>query len=383
MELLTHSRMDSFKTCRRKHWFSYELGIRKTTDAKALRMGSAHHAAIELLGMGQSLEAAVSEIYRAYEHCPDQVPVEEWNYERETLIQLACGYQWRWQNDGLIYHATEQSFRFPLLNPATSAASKKFEEAGKIDGIVQFTNDSDGRLMVKESKLLGDDIGPDSDLWRRLRIDSQISLYVRAARRLGYSVDAVLYDVTRKPTIKPTPVPCVDDEGVKIVVDAAAQRVKTAKGAWRQTASTADGYVLLTRPMTTEEWGRKLILDITERPDFYFARIEVTRLDQDVEEYAAEVWEIQKTLREAQRENRWFRTVNRNTCDFCAYFGICTNGWKPGDPVPEGFEKVTNVHPELGDPDEHVTPESPASSSCTASRESERTGERPREQAHF
>lgn len=71
---------------------------------------------------------------------------------------------------------------------------------------------------IKKYKV-GEDIQPDSDLWRRLQIDSQISMYVLAARRLGYPVECVLYNVTRKPTIKPTAIPLLDELGVKIVLD--------------------------------------------------------------------------------------------------------------------------------------------------------------------
>jgi hypothetical protein len=231
------------------------------------------------------------------------------------------------------------------LNPKTKAAAKVFRLAGKIDGIVRL---EDGRLAVKESKLLGDDIGPDADLWRRLRIDHQISMYVTAARRLGYHCEAVLYDVTRKPTIKPGQVPILDALGAKVVINQFGDRVKTDRGEWRQTGDKERGYVLQARRMTPEEWGEKLNEDIGQRPEFYFARVEVPRLDQDLDEYQSELWEIQQTIRDAQRTGRWFRTVNKDTCSWCSVFGLCTEGWKPGDPLPEGFERVENVHPELG-----------------------------------
>ena len=48
-QLLTHSRMESFKRCRRRHYFEYEVGLRKQTDAKALRMGSAGHEGLDVL----------------------------------------------------------------------------------------------------------------------------------------------------------------------------------------------------------------------------------------------------------------------------------------------------------------------------------------------
>jgi hypothetical protein len=91
-----------------------------------------------------------------------------------------CGYQWRWAGARLEVVATEQAFRVPLVNPATGKATPTFELAGKIDGIVRL---EDGRLAVKESKTCSEDLGADSDYWRRLRIDHQITLYMLAARR--------------------------------------------------------------------------------------------------------------------------------------------------------------------------------------------------------
>lgn len=345
-QLLTHSRQDSFKSCRKKHQFAYEWRIRRETDAKALRMGTAFHDALESLGNGLGIAAAVEAIHRRYERLPDRFEALDWEYERETVLRLTCGYDWRWSGANLTHIATEQSFEMPLLNPETGKATPIFSLAGKIDGIVRL---DDGRLAVIEHKLLGDDISQESDLWRRMRIDHQVSLYVLAARRLGYEVDTVLYDVARKPTIAPTKVPILDELGAKIVLNTVTgNRVKTERGLWRQTGDKEKGYVLQERPMTADEWGEKLNEDIAARPEFYFQRVEVPRLDSDLREYEADLWDIQQTMREAQRTGRWFRTVNKNTCGFCAYFDLCCNReFDPDGALPVGFVRVDDVHPEL------------------------------------
>lgn len=351
-ELLTHSRMATFKECRRKHYYQYELGMRRIDDAKALRMGSAFHAGIERLHKLGDSEACHA-VYEAYARCPEQIDLHDWDMERETILRLVLAYDWRWSTTPLEYVVTEGAFQIPLLNPVTGAPSKHFDLAGKIDGVVRL---EDGRLAVKETKTVSEDLSITSDYWRRLRIDHQISLYIHAARQEGYKVDTVLYDVVRKPAIQPTPVPLVDEEGVKIVHDFNGQRVRNKDGkSWRQTASVADGYVLQTRPMSVEEWGKKLTDDIVSRPDFYFARVEIPRLDQDVQDYQQEVWEIQQTIREAQRMGRWYRTVNRNTCPFCQHFNHCSENQQidPARP-PLGFHIVTDVHPEL-ERDSHGT----------------------------
>lgn len=410
-ELLTHSRQASFKTCRKQNWYAYEQGIRRVTDSRALRMGTAYHAGVEQLGKGLGLAAACEAARDAYYLMPENHDEYEWAIECETVVRLLCGYEWRWSNVEIKDVATEQSFELPLRNPQTNKTSRLFNLAGKIDGIVEL---EDGRLAVKECKLLGDDISDDSDLWPRLRIDPQISQYVVAARRLGFKVDCVLYDVARKPTIGANPIPLLDENGLKIVCDAAGnrvrnkskqvpaldengkkivvdangERVKGAKDEWRQTADpakgyviqtveqlgewkqTADselGYVVQTRPMTPEEWGERLAEDIATRPEFYFARREIARIDGDLEEYESETWDVAKSIRDAQLNGRWYRTASKNTCDFCAFFSLCTSciDVEKG-PLPDGFVRVEDVHPELERKKEHGIPATSTSDEVTA-----------------
>ena len=355
-QLITHSRQHSFKSCRRRHWWEYEIGLRKETDAKALRMGTAGHAGLEVLGKGGSRGEAEAAVYALYEHVPEGMDEYDWRIEAETVACLVAGYAWRWIEMRLEHLATEQAFRLPLKNPATGAPSTVFELGGKIDGIVRL---EDGRLAVLEHKFVSEDISQDSDYWRRLGLDHQISLYVYAARELGHDVDTVLYDVVRKPTIKASPVPLVDDAGLKIVVDADGKRVhnKPKKkadieagipGPPRQTADKEKGYILRTRPMGFTEWGEKLMADLTARPEWYFARQEIARLDSDVWEMRDELWDVQKTLRDAQLKQRWFRTVGRDTCPYCPFFGLCSSRFDPSNgEAPEGFVLLDNKHPEL------------------------------------
>lgn len=344
-ELLTHSRSSSFKECRKKHYFSYELAMRPITDAKALRQGSAFHSGIAALGEGKSVEEACELAGKHYLDMPSHFDEYDWLIERETVLRTVCAYSWRWSTMPLEYVLVETGFQLPLINPATGKATPSFDLAGKIDGIVRL---EDGRLAIKESKFLGEDISHDGSLWRRLRRDSQVSIYVIAARRMGHDVDTVIYDVARKPTIAPTDVPILDENGLKIVLDSTGERVRntTGKKEFRQTADKEKGYVLQTRPMTVQEWGEKLTADIVERPDYYFCRTELPRLDGDLAETEQELWEIQLAIRDAQKTGHWYRTTNKNTCPFCPYDSICDRKLEPGE-VPEGFEILETKHPEL------------------------------------
>src|SRR3990167_3244587 len=376
-QLLTHSRMQSFKACRKKAYFEYEVGLRREVDAKALRMGSAGHNALDVLKKGGSIETAIDAIRHEYANVPDGVEEREWGIEQETIECLVTGWNWRW-GESLEIVDSEQSFALPLINPETGAATPLWDAAGKIDGIVQV----DGRKLTLEHKFISDPIDQDSDYWRRLQIDSQISLYTWAGRQIDHDVTGVFFDVIRKPTIRPEQVPILDEDGKKIVLDAAGNRVfnvvkakkkcekcegtgvlelvderefpgmqnppcPCTQGAPRQTGDTEKGYVLQARQMTPEEWGEKLLADIGTRPEFYFARIEIARLDDELDEMLQEMWDVQKTIREAQLKGRWYKTVGKDTCPWCPFFGLCTSKFKFEGVAPEGFMLLENVHPEL------------------------------------
>lgn len=345
---LTHSRIQCFKQCRRKHYFSYVCGLRKITDSAPLRMGSAYHAGQETIGKGGSSDDAVEAIRSYYQDRPDFIDELEWAYERVTVECLMVYHQWRWQHEPIEHIETEKAFALPLVNPATGRRTNNFDDHGKIDGIVRV---ADGRLLVREIKLLGEDISQGADIWTRLRLDNQITRYLGAARQLGYEVDAVLFDCTRKPASRPTPVPLLDDDGLKVVLDADDNRVfnkplKDGTAKPRQTADTELGYRILTRPMSADEWQQKLCADIFERPDNYYHRQEVARLDDTLLQYRQEVWDIQRDVRDAELHDKHYRTVDKH-CTHCPYFSICERSWKPGDYIPEGMEVVEDVHREL------------------------------------
>ena len=359
MQLLTHSRGASFKSCRRRHWFEYELGIRPAIDGKSLRMGSAYHAGLEVLGKGGDIADACNAARNHYAGIGDY----DFDVERQTVLTMLCGYQWRWETSPLEHVAVEQEWQLPLVNPETGRPSQLFMLGGKIDGIVRL---EDGRLAVIEHKLLGDDISLDSFLWQRMRIDQQVTMYVMAARRLGYDVDCVLYNVSRKPTIKPTPIPLLDAAGLKQVVNEAGERVLNKNGSPRQTASIDEGYRIITRDMTLNEWSDKLNDDIAARPDYYFVRREVTRLNADIDELQVELWDIAKSLRDAQLNLRWFRNVSRMTCEGCSVFDLCSIGFDPqSSQLPDKYQRIENVFPEL-ETANYVSPSAPAATGTEA-----------------
>ncbi len=136
-ELLTHSRMACAKACLRRHYYAYELGLRRDIDSQPLRMGSAVHLGLDLLAQGKTFDDAATAIRTNYSEiagwCTTIDFLEEWLVECETCVRLVRGYVWRWGDDGAAIVATEQFFDIPLVNPKTGSASTIWRLAGKID----------------------------------------------------------------------------------------------------------------------------------------------------------------------------------------------------------------------------------------------------------
>jgi hypothetical protein len=310
--LLSATRLASFRRCPRQYYLRYELGLARVRKAAPLRFGSAFHCGLELRRSGQSRELAIQAATADYESCPDWAEPQAWAVEREQVRALLAGHFWRYGQDDLEYAAVEQAFDLPLHNPATGARSSVLRVAGRIDALVRL---SDGRAAVLESKTAGEDIAPDGEYWLRLRCDGQISLYVLAARALGFDAATVLYDVTRKPTIR------------------------------------------LRRGETPEAYGERLLADIGERPGFYFQRREVPRLEDELAAFQAELWQQGRQLLEFRRRARrladpahaWYRNVSRVSCRGCEFAELCLNAVHidPEQP-PAGFERLsrdTREHP--------------------------------------
>lgn len=309
---LTNSQLSTAKTCLRKHQLAYVLGIRPDRDAMPLRMGKAFHLGLDEKSKGKSADESILSAIATYDkaapHFADAEHETDWLVEREIVSCLLSAYFWRWaeMDAALTVVASEMAFEMPLLNPETNRASRKYVYAGRIDKIVRL---SDGRLAVMEHKTSGSDLTPESDYWKRLRIDSQISNYCLGARHLGHHVETVLYDVTRKPSIR------------------------------------------LKKTETVAQYSERLIADIGARPEWYFARREIPRLEADLTEAAFDLWQTAQIVGDCDRLNRWPR--NTSSCvgfGKCAYFDLCTNAFNPEtSEIPPGFLRVVDPHQELAE----------------------------------
>lgn len=354
LQTLTHSRMQCRKTCPKKHHLAYELGIRREYDHEPFRVGTAVHEALdaharhmlEMTGHATPLEAGLVAIAKLYDReQPPFLSRREWDAERTICECLFTGYVWRWQEDGTEVLATEQVFDLPIVNPATGRESRTYRFGGKIDKIVQWN----GAPVVMEHKTTGDSIHDESEYWDQLRVDTQISGYYMAARALGFDVQSVLYDVIHKPGMRPLDSkPCLDEQGRKIVVHKGTNDRAYKSNGEPYLSAGRDDLEYLSAPETVEQFRDRLMTDIYDRPDFYYARREIPRLDSDIEEFRRELWTIAQDIRSSERNGWHYRNTQACRKPYpCEYREACWQGFNFDRGEPTGFVRVANVHPEL------------------------------------
>ena len=343
--IITHSRNRSYRSCPRKHYHAYELGIRRAVSAKPLRMGIGCHLGVELVRKhGKTVDEAIALATADYDSLPawaeDHDAQTEWYVEGETVRRMLAGYFWRYADSPIEIVAAEQTIVMPLRNPETGHKSTVFDFAGKVDNIVKLDPGTPTeRLAVMEMKTASEDIGPESDYWRKLRIDQQVSTEAMLARHAGYDVVTTIYDVLRKPSIRPKKLSKPD-----------RQALVNTRTYFGETVEIDPENV--PERETPAMFGARLNADIADRPDFYFQRQEIPRLESDLLECQYDLWDQQQAIRASQKRGIWAR--NSDQClvmGKCEYFGLCSNGIKldADSDVPSGFTKLDFVHPELAD----------------------------------
>jgi hypothetical protein len=347
--ILTASRMVSLITCPRKHFWQYEIGLRKDTTDTALRFGSAWARAMESWRKGHKYKKALAIAI------PEGIDLNQ--YDCATIAALLAAY---YDYYGVATKAEKLAPEYEF-GPVELGGDTGMVLRGKIDSLAIVT--ATGRGLIYEDKTTSDSVDIDSDYWLRLRFNMQILNYVVEARRLGVRVDAVIYNVVRKPGIKPKQVEDLDEDGNKIVVDASGERQRKKTGEPYQSANKEKGWVVKTHEETPDEYCNRLYEDVGSRPEFYFCRKEVPIIDEELAQFERQRLELagiinyirsqeclvpSKDSDIMQRDpDAWPRNVSSDTCNFCPYRSFCLQNLNinPAYP-PQGFS-LQEINPEL------------------------------------
>lgn len=271
------------------------------------------------------------------------------NYETPDdsvrLIVAKCrglmrGYHERWKNAGYVSLSVEQTFTSPLYNPETNAQSRSFTMAGKIDLMAEYA----GRTFIIDHKTTSQDItDPNAPYWRQLAIEGQVNHYFLLQWTHGVKPDGAVWDVCRKPAISPKKLTKSEVAGVVSRRVYCAARMSDETLAALQTSDRE----------TLEMYEARVAFDcIIERPEWYFQRRPVPRMDHEILEYAGELWEhSQEMLHTRQRYAKTGKLPPRNSSACiafgspCAFLGVCSGH---SDIESDQWRRKEHIHAELG-----------------------------------
>lgn len=293
LPVLTVSSTKAYRRCPREYYLGNVKLLRPRRErAQALRYGSAVHLGLETYLSTGDIQAAIATLTTADLDPFDAVRAEV----------MLIGYDARWADSGLETIAVEAEFDCPMTNPATGAASRTYRLAGKIDAVVRLP---DGRVAIMEHKTTSVDISGGSPYWERLRLDAQVSTYFVGARSLGFDPEVCIYDVLRKPGIRP-----------RLATPMESRRYKK-DGSLYANQRTEDE--------SPEQFRDRLIEAVSAAPDAHFARGEVVRFESEEKDAAHDMWMVGRMIRNSELAGRWPR--NPDACErygrFCEFWPLC------------------------------------------------------------
>ncbi len=345
--LTTHSSSRTLRSCPQRYLKEYEQGLRPIREADALRVGSSYHLCREY---DDDPEAGVWELMQAYAEVPDWADNEDWRAEMVLVRELFKGRV----RQGFDYDilATEVPFKIRV------GTMRAVRNAGKMDKVVRM---HDGRVAMCEIKTTQDDITPGvADYWSKLRLDSQISRYLSAAKMVGFpEAETVVYDVTRKPSIKRKNIAKKDylaiiETGQYCGIHVLPEDSGIVHRAVREhVLSEADlpksKQTVAKIRETPELYGMRLRSLIDEDPGRYYQTLEIPRLQADLDSMNERLVEDVKEIRLRRKHNLWQR--NENACTAmgrCPFLDLCSNHVDTSNgTIPDGFKKLSFPHPEL------------------------------------
>ena len=330
----------SFLQCRRKFWFRYIEKLEPMQRARPLGMGSACHKGIELLLSGKPMaevESAISDSYSEEDLATDPYAP----FDRMTAIEILRAFVRAVDYKAWVVREVEQYFNISLGHGERIHSLR--------DGLIEFNR----KLFILENKFVADN-GPDYQ--HRLLWDDQAGYYLLAAKeegleeKYGMPVAGILYNLVRKPGIKPykaTPVEMRKYTQPKFAKHEACKGkgcVDCGRNNCNNPPDTPDGKMMTEAPRLYANMNER-----DERPDEFAVRVAdwyraqadniasgvqspdtspfvqhfVYRTDAQLAEIKKRFTQLCSDLRKATREGAWY--PNAQACSIlpCAFASVC------------------------------------------------------------
>jgi len=387
---LSYSAISAFKSCPVRFKNAYVLGIRPAEKTESLRVGTNWHRILDIIsravggvcekcaklskpdpecalcaGEGfypkDPMESVARELNRIYEKVNFDPSLAR--LERTKLIYALAGYRWYYGDVEEKVLCREEFFELPLINPETGRALPGVKLVGCIDKIVNH----EGRPAIKEHKSTSSSLSSDSTYWSHLTLDTQTTLYLYAAQQLqkagelaGWGIKAkdplintILYDTFHKPTIVPKKLSQADSKKfvetgeymgqkfeVPLLTDEAEDTIIVNDEVAVIEPGAKEGTFAIRE--TCDMYGARLLMDITERPEFYFCCKPLNKTTDQIKAFEYELYNIYRTIQNMIKTKHWYGNEHQCEATFkCSYLESCYNGIElTVDNVPSGMKLI-------------------------------------------
>jgi hypothetical protein len=208
MPSVSHSEVDSYLLCRRKHYYGYGLSLERITTSKSLATGTAGHRVLEafyahLLSLSDTAQGQKENFQLAYERAQNVYrDIIDEGYEdapnRALLYDMLFHPEWGYfANEFMVrngWRILAVEAEFSLVYDTETDSRYPFV----VDLLVQ---DPEGRYVVIDHKFVYDFYTPE-----QTDLQPQIPKYIGALRAMNHEVVYGAYNMVRTRKLKtPTP----------------------------------------------------------------------------------------------------------------------------------------------------------------------------------
>lgn len=368
---LSPSAINDYQHCPLSYLYSYIYGLSPEREKDAFRIGrhwGKCHEIISMVPQGRCpsclkreeirencylcagtgvlpadlMDAVVRYLNWAYENVPDGKTHEQWEVERITLLYSFSGYRWHYPDSLFEVMGSEIKYDLPVVDPQTHRKITKSRSVGRIDHLIRMK--SSGLYYVLERKSTSQSLTTNR-YWNYLQRNVQTVDYLLAARvcqRMGRLenigikgdsplIEGVFYDVWHKPDIAPK-------KPVKKDIDIAHSVEKGMVVYCGEEFFVKD---FNSNFETPEMFGARLLCDISERPEHYFARREFPISPQQLEKFELKQSKLAKKIRLEENKDLW--VAHEGSCQTpftCDFWPLCSQNIEVGiNDLPEGYKK--------------------------------------------
>jgi hypothetical protein len=303
--------------------------------APALRFGTLVHAALEAYWtsrkVGRPADDWAPDMLGVLAAAPGVDP-----FERGRARAMLLAYAAAWDPVACEVLAVEAEFSLPLRHPETGRVHEVWRLGGKIDALLRL---GDGRVVVVDHKTTSDDAAPGGAYRERAVMDGQVSQYFLGAEALGHPPSKFMFDVLRKPSLRPLKATPLES------------RKYTKEGALYAGQRARDE--------TPDEYEARCAEQVAADPASYLVRFEVPRREAELDGYAADAWAWAAAIDRSEKTGVAPR--NPDACFRyrapCPYHPVCAGyGALEDDGL---YRTLAGPHAELSSPGEaagHLTP---------------------------